>query len=143
MSWFTSAVTAFCVSSVFIGIIFIICPDGVMNKSVKYVLGLCFLVTLVTSIGVFSKNDSFHIEINDYVLTDTENLDVTTAKYIYSYALQKEGINFKKIEILTDKLSDGSIVINKIIVNSDCQKEKIINALGEAAKNFEVDVINE
>ena len=125
MNWFTSVVTTFCVSSVFIGVIFIICPDGVMSKTVKYVLGLCFLVMIITSLGAFSKDDSFHIEINEHILSDTENLDITTAKYIYSYALQKEGINFKEIEILTDKLADGSIVINKIIINSDCQEEKI------------------
>ncbi|MBE6749674.1 MAG: hypothetical protein E7560_00730 [Ruminococcaceae bacterium] len=143
MNWFTSAVTAFCVSSVFIGVIYIICPDGVMNKIVKYVLSLCFLATLIVSVNVFAKNDSFHIEINEHILADTENLDITSAKYIYSYALQKEGINFKEIEILTDKAEDGSIVINKIIVNSDCREEEITNALGEAAKNFEVVVINE
>ena len=52
-------------------------------------------------------------------------------------------INFKEINFYTDKLEDGSIVINKVVINSDCRKEEILKALGELAKTREVEIINE
>ena len=77
---------------------------------------------------------------------DTENyeeLQISSAKYVYTYALNSASVNFKEINFYTDKLEDGSIVINKVVINSDCEKQEIIKALGELAKAREVEIINE
>ena len=52
-------------------------------------------------------------------------------------------IGFKEIEIFTNKAADGSISINKVVIYSASPKDTVMSALGEAAKNIEVEIINE
>lgn len=143
MRFFSQLVTAFCASSVFIGVLYIICPDGVISKSVKYVLGLCFLLSVIAAAGFTVKSSDFEINTPAISETDTSLLDTAVAKQVYSYALKKAEIYFKEITVCTNKAVDGSIIINKIIICSDCEAEKIREALGEVAQNYEVEIINE
>ena len=74
---------------------------------------------------------------------NTDETDIAFAKATYSLALQKAGIEFSKIELLTDNSSEDGISISKVVIYSNCERQKILDALGQAAVNFEVEVINE
>ena len=120
-----------------------LCPDGVMSKPVKYILGLCFLITVISAAGITVKTPDIDFSLPETVNEDTENLEIASAEYVYSYLLTAANIDFSQITVCTDKSDDDSIIITKVIIRSDCQREKIIKALGEAAKNHEVEIINE
>ena len=120
MSGLSTFLTSLCAASVFIGAVHLICPDGNMGKPVKYVLSL-----------------DAAAEVSD------EELKTASAKYVYEQALKSNKINFTEITVCTDKTEDGSIVISKVIIFSDCAEERIRAALGEAAQNIEVEIVNE
>ncbi len=143
MKIFSQLIVAFCASSVFIGVLYLLCPDGVMSKSVKYILGLAFLLSVIAAAGITVKTDGFEFKEYEFPVSDMQNIEIATAKQVYAYALTKSGINFKEITVCTNKADDGSIIINKIIIYSDAEREKIIESLGEAAQNFEVEIIDE
>ena len=143
MNWLTSVIAAFCASSVFLGALFIICPKGNVSASVKYVLSLVFLVSVISAAGVGVKKADLSLDsvLSQPVSADTfEDLNIRLA---FEEILLKNKIRFKEITVFTDKLESGSISINKVIIRSDCEKEKIIAALGEELKTIEVEVINE
>lgn len=143
MNTLTSLLTAFCASCVFIGALYMLCPDGVMSKAVKYILGLVFLLSVIAAAGITVKTPDIDFSFPQSVYEDTASLDAASAEYVYSYALQSAGIDFSQITVCTDKTADGSIIISKVIIRSDCERERILSALGEAAKNYEVEIINE
>jgi hypothetical protein len=70
-------------------------------------------------------------------------MQLTAAEYVFSRTLEKNYINFSKIYFETDILEDNSISITKVVIVSNEPREKIIKALGELAKNREVEIINE
>ena len=120
-----------------------ICPDGAVSKSVKYVLSLVFILTVITACSVTVKQTDISFDdFSQYEIDNTPSL-VLAAKQVYSLALKNADINFKEITVCTNKASDGSIVINKIIIYSDSEKEKILKALSQVAENYEVEIINE
>lgn len=143
MNFIFSLLISFCVACVFIGSLYVLCPNGAMSKPVKYIFALVFLVTVIAASGVTLRNSDTHFEFTGTDSLDFEALDIASAEYSYAYALSEAGIEFEEITVCTDKLSNGSIVISKVIIQSDCEKAKIVEALGEAAENFEVEVINE
>lgn len=143
MNLISSFFTAFCAAAVFIGGLYMLCPDGAMSKSVKYLLSLVFLVTIISAAGLNLRKSDINIDFSVKAETNTTDLEVESARYVYSYALKSAGINFKKIEIFTDKAANDSISINKVIIYSECERETILKALNEAAKNIEVEIINE
>lgn len=143
MNYFSSVVIAFCVACIIIGVLYILCPDGEISKTVKYVLGLCFILSVITATGINVKKADFDFSFSVIQNADSTALDTANAKLVYSMALQNSGIDFSEITVCTDKLRDGSIVINKVIIRSDCEKDKILSALGETAKVYEVEIINE
>ena len=49
MNFLSSAITAFCAACIFIGTLYILCPEGAVSKSVKYILSLD-VNSLVTTI---------------------------------------------------------------------------------------------
>lgn len=143
MNIITSLLTAFCASAVFIGALYMICPDGAMNKTVKFVLGLVFLLSVIAASGITLSQADISFEIPKQEAADTAALDTAAAEYVYSYALKNSGIDFSEITVCTDKSADGSIYISKVIIKSEENREKILSALGEAAKNIEVEIKNE
>lgn len=143
MNWLKSVIAAFCASSVFLGALFMLCPKGNISASVKYLLSLVFLVSVISAAGIGAKNVdlSFDAFSSQQILADDiENLNI---KLAFEEILRKNKISFKEITVFTDKLDDGGISISKVIIRSDCEKEKIIAALGEELKTIEVEVINE
>lgn len=132
----------FCVSAIFIGALLIICPNGQISKSVKYILSLVFTLLIISSALKINFDLNFTPEteaINSY----TEALDNKSAEYVYGQCLKAAKIEFSKISVLTNKSESGSIVISKVLIFSKEDKNKILSALSAVAQNFEVEVINE
>lgn len=119
-----------------------LCPDGVLNKTVRYILSLVFLLTVISAAGITVKNADINF---DFSAPQTQNtdLEINSAEFVYEYALKKGGINYSDIEIFTTKTENGSININKVIIYSEHTKEAVLEVLGEAAKNIEVEIVNE
>ena len=143
MNWFKSFITAFCTAGICFGALFIICPSGKMERSVKYILSLCFLVIIVAVAGVGIKNADLKFNFSIETLTETENLDNATAKYVFAEVLNNAGIKFKEILTFTDNDSKNGISCTKVKIVTDCNKEKVVNALGGEMEGFEVEVVNE
>ncbi len=143
MSFISSILISFCAACVFIGALYIICPEGTMSKPIKYVLSLVFLISVIASAGVVAKTQDFSMpEIPEYEI-DSERLDTANAELVFSYALKAAGIDFSKISVLTDKSEADSIIISKVLIYSGSSYEEICKALGSAAEKIEVVVINE
>ena len=132
----------FCVSAVFIGALLIICPNGQMSKSVKYILSLVFTLLIISSAVKIDFNLDFTPNTN-VINSHAEVINTHSAVYVYSQCLKAAKIEFSKISVLTNKSDDGSIVISKVLIFSKEDKNKILLALGEVAQNFEVEIINE
>ncbi len=120
-----------------------LCPEGGLKKSIQYILGLVFLLCVIAACGITVKKADFKIEAPALAANDTAALDTAAAEYVYSYALNRAGIDFSEITVFTDKSDSGSISINKILIRSSGERERILEALGDAAKNIEVEIINE
>lgn len=132
-------ITSFCGSCVLIGALYILCPDSAMSKSVKYALSLVFVISVITAAAAVGRID-FSFDRNAASVPSADKLATESARYAYSYALEKEKINFSEITVCTDKTDDGSIIISKVIIYSDANKEDIFRALGEAAENYDIEV---
>lgn len=142
MGGLLSFAVAFSAGCVFIGALLMICPDGVMAKPVKYILSLVFLLIIIASASGIGGLDFKIPETGDTEAIEND-IQVTAAQYVYARALNSAGVNFEKITVCTDKSSDGSIVISKVIIVSDGEPQRIIEALDVAAKSYEVEIINE
>ena len=143
MNWFKSFVTAFCTAGICFGALFIICPSGKMERSVKYVLSLCFLVIIVAVAGVGIKNAELEFKFDTETMIETENIDNATVKYVFSKVLRDAGINFKEILTFTDNDGKNGISCTKVKIVTDCSKERVVSALGGEIEGFEVEVVNE
>lgn len=143
MNWFNSLITAFCTAGICFGALFIISPSGKMERSVKYVLSLCFLVMVIAISGVKIKMSDFNIDFNSISSVDSEELKNSATEYTVALSLQKAGIDFREIYVSTDNLEIDGISCTKVKIYTDCDKQKIINILGEETENFKVEVINE
>ena len=65
----------FCVSAVFIGALLIICPNGKISKSVKYVLSLAFTLIIISS--ALKIDFDFNLKPDtEAITTHTEALEV-------------------------------------------------------------------
>ena len=139
----SAVLTAFCAACVFIGALYILCPEGAMSKPVKYLLSLVFLVSVIASAGLVTDNNAADIPTFSEQVIDTEQLDAANAELVFTYALKAGGIDFSKISVYTDKTADGSISISKVLIYSKQSREEILGVLGTAAEKTEVEIINE
>lgn len=143
MNWFNSLITAFCAAGICFGALFIISPTGKMERSVKYILSLCFLIIVITISGVKIKMSNFDINFNTVSSVDTDELQNSATEYTIALALQKAGIDFREIYVSKDILETDGISCTKVKIYADCDRQKIVNILGEETENFKVEVINE
>jgi hypothetical protein len=126
-----------------LGCLYIICPEGKLSKPIQYILSLLFIVIIISCVKLPFIDKSIDFTSPQINTESYEELQLSSVRYVYSYALKKANLNFKEIYFSTDKSEDDSIVINKVTINSDCRREEIIKALGELAKTREVEIINE
>lgn len=143
MSYFTGFVASLCAACIFIGAVHLICPDGPLEKSVKYILSLAFLATVISVIGFSAPKISAEFDFQNEFSPDTVSLDKAAAEYVYGAALASAGIEFSKINVCTDKIDSGSIIISKVIIYSNSNEWEIRKALGAAAEMKEVEIIND
>lgn len=143
MNYLSSVISAFCASCVFIGALYMICPEGNLSKSVKYVLSLAFLVSVLAAAGLGVKNIDFELEFNEQAGVSSQELENLNIKLIFEETLRQKDIPFKEITVFTDKPESDRISINKVIIRSDCEKEKILDALSGIAESLEVEVVDE
>lgn len=139
----TQFFTAFCTGCILLGLLYIICPEGNISKPIKYTFSLVFLCLIISAANIPFKNISLEsiTPINGQL--DSNEMQISSAEYVFTFTLNKQNINFSDIEIFTDKSDDGSIVITKVVIVSNEPRENIIKALGELAQNREVEIINE
>lgn len=143
MNFFSSFVASFCAACVFIGALYMLCPDGAMQKSVKYILTLVFILSVISAASIAAGRWDYESAKTSAIETDTSALDTAAAEFVYGSLLRNSGIDFSKITVCTDKNESGSISITKVIICSDCESERILSALGAVAENIEVEIVND
>ncbi len=143
MNFIISFLTSFCAGCVLIGCLYIICPEGNLSKPIKYILSLLFVVIIISCAKVTFKGDDITFTQPEINIQSTDELQISSAKYVFEYTLKANQINFESITVCTDKLPDGSIIINKVLIYTDCEKEKVLKALDELRLTREVEIINE
>ncbi len=143
MNYLTSFFMSFCVSAIFIGAIFIICPGGKMSKPIKYILCLVFTVIIIASVSKINPDFDLPNFENQTSQINTDKLKIQSAEYVWGACLKSANITFEKITVCTTKSQDDRIIISKVMIFSNESKENILNALGDLAKAVEVEIINE
>lgn len=142
MNFLTNILLALCVSSVFIGLLFLISPDGNLKNSVKYALSLAFIISVVGSVSI----GKFQFDFSPTEAKNTvsyEEMAVANAKLVYSQTLSRSKINFSDISVFTDKDEVGDIKIIKVVIKTNESEGAVKSALGEVSDNIEVVVENE
>lgn len=141
MQGLNAFIISFCSSCILLGFLYILCPSGNMSAPVKYIFCLCFVCCVVaTAISIPMPDFTNFNESYDNELLTEQNTAVT-AQLVFCEALRGQNINFRKIAVDTNKLSDGSIIISKVTVYTDEKAQKINDAIG--SDSYEVEVINE
>lgn len=133
-------IVSFCIISVTLGALYILCPEGSMQKSVKYIFVLLLICACLPLIKGF-EDINFNSSRQTYEL-ETRKTAALGARLTYEQALKSAGIEFSKITVCTDKSEGGSIIISEVIVYSGEQEEKIKKIIGNEGE-YEVTVINE
>lgn len=124
MSGVKEIVTFFCAVSVMCGA-FNLLSGKTLNKSFKYILALIFLCVIVSS---FTKAD-FKIILPKSTTTAATSESVIAmseyeAEYLIRALLDESQIKYTKIKAYANKLEDGGIVINEIVLSGVTEKEK-------------------
>ena len=120
-----TAATTLCAGMILIGALHFLAPGGAMGKSVKSVLGMVFLVTVLAACLPAFRGFSAQIVLNTaQEKAENSALTETNAKYVLGEVLKKAGISFSKITVCTDKSDDGSISISKVIIVTDCKPSR-------------------
>ncbi len=142
MRFLTDILLALCVSSVFIGVLFLISPDGNLKNSVKYALSLAFIISVTASVSIGDFGFDFSPDIAEPNIS-YEEMAVANAKLVYGETLKQSGINFQDILVFTDKDEFDNIKIIKVVIRTDEAPSAIKEALKEVCDNIEVVVENE
>lgn len=143
MNVFNSFITSVCAACVIIGAAYLICPNGNMQKPVKYVLSLVFISIIISVTPLAHIKPDFNFHEYEYSRKTENELLISGAEYVYGAALKKAGVNFNKITVCTDKTENGGISITKIVVLTNEPEYKVKEVLSAAAVNYEVVVQNE
>lgn len=143
MNALNSFITAVCAACVIIGAAYLICPDGSMQKPVKYVLSLVFIAVIISAVPIARVKFDLNFNAYEYGEKTEDELLISGAEYVYGSVLKKAGVNFNKITVCTDKTESGGISIIKIAVSTNEPEYKVKEALNAAGVNYEVTVQNE
>lgn len=141
MNGINSFIISFCGSCILLGFLYMLCPSGSMSASVKYIFCLCFVCCVIGA--------AFSIKLPDFSQFDkvgdveilSEQSAAVTAQMVFGEALTQKNINFRKITVDTNKLSDGSIIISRITVYTSEMPQLVTKAI--ESDSYEVVVINE
>lgn len=142
MSRLMQAIFGICAALVFIGAVQIICPQKSMKKSVNFILGIVFVLSLIVP-AVGLKGVSLDFKLPEAVSQNTSELSSYTAEYIVRAVLDSAGIKYENLSVTTDILEDKRISITKVTLVSAHPKEQIADALKEIVEKDRVEVLNE
>ncbi len=136
-----SFIVSFCTGCILLGFLYMLCPSGNMSAIVKYIFCLCLVCcTVGASVALSDVKPSQFGGFSDAPIVNQQST-AAVAQSIFCEALTKQGINFTKVVVCTNKLDDNSIVISRVTIFSNEDKEKIYAVIG--SDDYEVEVINE
>ncbi len=141
MNGLSSFIISFCAGCILLGFLYMLCPSGSMRASVKYVFSLCFVCCVIGAAAALPTPDFSYFESAYEGEILTEKNSAVTAQTVFAEALNNKEINFTKITVDTNKLTDGSIIINKVTVYTTEPPQKINDAIG--SDSYEVVIVNE
>lgn len=120
---------SFCAVCIMTGALYMLCPKGALQQSLKYVFGLIFVLCIMSALpGLKGITASFTTNKENTVIN--EEMHITAARLTFETALKNNGLEFSKITVCTDKLPDGSIKIIKVEVISPELPETVREVLG-------------
>ncbi len=142
MNGLAQAIFGICAALVFMGAVQIISPQKSMKKSVNFILGVVFVLSLITpAFGL--KGASLDFELPEVSSENTNELSNYTAEYLVREMLNSAGIKYENLLVTTDILEDNRISITKVTLTSPNEKEQIADALKEIVEKHRVEVLNE
>lgn len=124
MDFIISFIKSMSVISVILAAVWMLMPMDGVKSSFKYVIGV---FTLSAIISTFASGEKINFNF-DFSATETttettaQTLEKETLTITIEELLKKEGIEFEKVEIITDICPDDSIHITKAkvwLVNED------------------------
>lgn len=133
---FTASFCAVCVIS---AALYMLCPAGTMQKSLKYVFGLIIVVSIMSAIPSL-KNITADFETKPQNTASNEEMQLLNLRLTFETALKNQGIEFSKITVCTDKSEDGSIKITKVEVVTYEDAEKVRSVLGGEDCGYTIEV---
>ena len=139
MNSILSFIVSFCIISVVLGALYILCPKGTMQKSVRYIFVLLLITSCLALIKGIGGID-FSLKKHTYAPQNDDAFHYF-AELTFKEALKNAKVEFSKITVCTDKSENGSILISEVIVFSEEPQDKILKAIG--SEEYEVTVINE
>ena len=133
MDFILSVIKTLSAISIITAALWVIMPRGALEGSFKYAMGI-FALSAIISVIITSPAD-FTVNLNSEkvdtaILANTNNINTNTLQFAIEKLLYDEGIDFKKVEIITDKNGTDSIEITKAIIYTknitDLEKAKAI-----------------
>lgn len=133
MDFILSLIKTLSAVSVITAVLYIIMPRGALEGSFKYAMGI-FALSALVSVIITSPAD-YTVDLNlekaqNAVAANALEINTKTLRFAIEKLLNDSGINFKKIEIITDKNNIDNINITKAIIytetKSDLEKAKAI-----------------
>lgn len=113
-------VTAICIVS---SALFIFTPKGKMEKVMKYALGIFFIASVIAAVLSIDFNADFNLDVKDDFSQTGTDITNATAEIAISQILLRNNIHPLKIEVDTDKTSDDSISIKRIVLTLDTKED--------------------
>ncbi len=110
------------VSAVVIGAVYMICPDGVMSRQMKFIAGLIMILALMTPFIGTKFEIPEPSETPDYSASAEDMLCAQT-RYLAESVLKSKGIDFERIEVFADISSDGGISFYRIYLYGVSNKD--------------------
>ena len=141
MSGINSFIISFCGSCVLLGFLYMLCPSGNMSAPVKYIFCLCFVCCVLGTAFSIKPPDFSEFDKTESTQLLTEQNSAVAAQAVFTQALKQQNINFRKITVDTNKMTDGSIIISKITVYTSDSPQKVLEVID--SDSYEVVIINE
>lgn len=146
MSSIKGIVLGLCAASLVLGATYMLRPTrAATEKSIRFAFAVIFLSIMVVSVSTLVKKDfSFNsMQSEGMHLDSAEGIIQVQAEYLSSEVLRQQGIDFKKISVLTDKSESGDIFIKRITVVSGEDPQSIRKHITRVIETNGVEVRNE
>ncbi len=140
MTALRSFATAFCCVCVISGGLYLLCPTGKIEKTVRYVFGLIFVLCLLSIVPGF-KQTHIALPSSTTVSTPFNTFTVENIRQTFATTLENAGITYQKIEVCTDNLPNGGITITKVTVITAADAATVRELLGGEQAEYAIEII--